>query len=482
MKLNLGLIFYLLALNSCSHSSLYFLSPSPLRGLSSKVETGPSCSQLLMGFLKEGDYDKASVEKLKNSFERIKLYPALIAGSKKPSWQNVQDLREIVTQLEEVERKYVFSGKQDGADLFKTIFWQNFSEGEVKTFLKRVESFSLMENPSASERELISFYQSLFLKLESFWPFKTGIKTFDLDSYKRKINAQAQKIVDDLKGKLFPTTGFKNLQEYRAAIEGGGEGDLAVLNYMIQNEEVAVAINRPSRARWWIPKVGFYNQHETGSSRGMLNQHVRNKVEGSMAGFEGPFSSYRELNGDIKPKYGYLRAHQEQDEIGSVDLEGYYGEDTYIFDLSKVRERITWTPGDSLNRFIDKDRRFLKENERGFRKPSFWDEAFIHWDERELMSAVLHERYKSNLYLSLSNEREFSVPKPLKQLTFGYPYPQAPYIEIQFWGKLGLEDVKEFIFSEYEPQGEFLEGLIKHKVKIFDGRERPMEEWIPPQG
>jgi hypothetical protein len=52
---------------------------------------------------------------------------------------------------------------------------------------------------------------------------------------------------------------------------------------------------------------------------------------------------------------------------------------------------------------------------------------------------------------------------------------RAPYLEIQIWRPLALEDVERFEFKNAPPGGAFLQALRKHDVKIF--KRGGTDEW-----
>src|SRR5262249_53898516 len=138
--------------------------------------------------------------------------------------------------------------------------------------------------------------------------------------------------------------GFKDAKALKKAIEASGPEFKDTLS-MIENERVEFVIRRPSEGRWWVPRVGFQNQRITRSSKGILNEAVRDAGEAKLASID-PIK-YAQLDQDLKPKYGYLRAKAGEN---MTEPEGAlpYGEDAYILKKENLRDRTTFTIGDSL--------------------------------------------------------------------------------------------------------------------------------------
>ena len=463
------LFIYCFILTSCSH--FQWGKARLHRSLASKAGS-KSCYEISRDLISKNFYEpkvqQSIADALKKLFELVEIDPQLIAGARSPTWEEVEQLRKIVSQLEKTEKEYkhLFVGE---------FLAQNISEtgrGELQRLKEKIKLFSLAKNPPASEFELIYFYQSLFLRIESFLPFKMGIKTLDLGPYTQEINNQALQIVGDLEKKLFKTTGFKDLKEYREALLRKGDPELMKFNDMVRDEKFEVAMNRPIKARWWIPKTGFHNQHATGSTEGgVLAAQEMNRAEASLAQFKS-YDQYSKLGNGVKPKYGYLRTPLSDKSY--FPNFAFYGSDTYIFDLSKIRQRLTWTPGDSFMRFINYSKRSLSKG-ISLHEPQSWDEGFMPWSERELLSALLYYHYKEDSMILPAP----SFNETLLQLKYSLNNTLSNFVEMQIWGTLGLEDVKEFIFRTGEPSGEFLEQLRSHKIKIFDGRRDPPIEWNP---
>lgn len=192
----------------------------------------------------------------------------------------------------------------------------------------------------------------------------------------------------------------------------------------IIDQNVEFRINVPNKYRNLILDKGYLNQHQTGTTNGCLCTSNRNSKEAAMVSWPG--GKYGELSSYIKPKYGSMG-------IAGVNLYGVvqYGDDVYILDESKLKNRISYTLADSLG--ITKDH-FNNQNP-----------LFIPFEFKELLLGKLAKS-------SLSNA--------------GSQIYMNSYTEIQIWGVLRLEHLKEFRFTKTPPDDAISAFLLQNGIRI----------------
>lgn len=252
---------------------------------------------------------------------------------------------------------------------------------------------------------------------------------------------------------VFPTTGFESHEAFRTHLQNYGSEVEALRE--LREGRLVPAMYRPVQGRWWISKVGFHNQHVTGSSGGFLGSAGRNRVEATRIGMDGAL--YSPLDSEIKPVYGALQRKPVAGMHFRKEL--HYGEDFYVFKESRIRDRTTYTIGDSLNTLSGPLGKVYYQSEGAF-KPHHWDQVFIPWKEIEFSTPFLDVSSSSHIEIRSSEE------------LLGHKYsracrPDRSYLELQFWGGLGLADVETFVFSEPAPAGDFLRELKRHRIEIL---------------
>ena len=205
-----------------------------------------------------------------------------------------------------------------------------------------------------------------------------------------------------------------------------------------------------------MPKVGFHNQHVTGSSRGYRGNHGRNAVEASHLGVE--LQDYEKQDNDLKPKYGWLIPKLDS---GIQRLQVHYGTDIFVLDKQKLRKRTTWTAGDSLNPASN----WIPSWTSGqTMTPLHWEHTFTPWSQRALLAPLIQGYEQTQFRPTVPTETaEVGEGAPL----FKRAYGNSEYVELQFWGQLNLDQVKSFIFIENPPTGEFLAELLQRKIAIY---------------
>ena len=142
---------------------------------------------------------------------------------------------------------------------------------------------------------------------------------------------------------------------------------------MIQDERFEIALNRPENGRWWVPRTGFQNQFVTGTTRSFTDNDRRNYIESSLLG-RGR-AEYDAEDADLKPKYAFLRPLPTSDGLKPSDTADKFGSDVYVFDVNKIRSRITWS-------VIDSGPLSLQDS-------NHWSSHFLPWDKRAFLAPYL---------------------------------------------------------------------------------------------
>ena len=267
--------------------------------------------------------------------------------------------------------------------------------------------------------------------------------------------------------KLFPTTGYGSKEAYLAALRSSPSESVRKALKAIEGNHIRPVVFRTEKRREWIAKTGFQNQYVTGTSGGALGFDVRKRTEASLLGVD-TLEQFTALDLEVMPKYATLKPALEsglknQAPDDSADFSGDYGSDSYWFKLSSVENRMTWTPGDSLNNSGVGD---------GLRPPATWDDFFIPWNQRELMVPFMDFGFENGY-------ESFSWPMKGNGFEIKTKYTRDFYWEVQIYGPLRLKDVEIFEFRQNPPAGEFLRELLRSKITIRDARTQPATLWKP---
>jgi hypothetical protein len=421
------------------------------------------CDAELSNFINNG----ALVEQLN---ELLSIDSSLLRAERIPKWEDFNRLDQITKTLKSYKEAKASEAKLDELhEVFKKIetsFIQKYDFDIVHTYGTELPDAYL-----PTEYELKLLYQQELEELNAELPRGMRLILPDLpfpdsrEGLKEKAIQLVQKQTEDFK-KYFPSSGFASLEDFDNAVKGSGEAATQLLN-RIKNDEFRVAMRRPNSARWWIPKVGFQNQYVTGSSRGFSGKQGRYAVEASL--LHRQYADYAPLDDDLKPKYGYLAPRPEIDSRSSAT--SGYGDDIYYFKKERIKDRITWTPGDSLNRLSSKASNVLSGE---VAQVDVWDQTFIPWSHRDLMIQAMQDLTEYQESVSLSAHYNSTFQR--KAMASDY------YIEIQYWGPINLDDIDTFEFTYEPPEGEFLQELQKRGIKIRDASVTPPKDWTLPAG
>jgi hypothetical protein len=479
MKTSLSLaIAFSLILHSCSSKPTATVNQSPSKDVQREVASGffSTCTDVIRKFLNLEPRDHNEIGNPGNPFGFLSLSQITskkFAGLESPGWKNVDDLEKVVALLKNKRGEF-----ENDDELFAAIIEAHPRAETVIATLNRELQKTVFDGPGhIANLEIRYYFRSKLEELNNLLPKQLKIHLVELpkrDELLAKVRADGIDYVDDLeKGfeELLPTSGYNTYKEFQQAIDSHVDS-IGKVAQLIRDEDIELAMHRPENARWWVPKVGFHNQHVTGSSKGYMGQKGRNAVEAGLS--RRTYDDYAEIDNDLKPKYGLLRPKTGSDLKAKIPG---YGNDVYIMDMEKVRNRLTWTPGDSLNRLNQIDQSWRSG---GVKEATSWDDLFIPWQYRELMSPLLSNAVENRNTLSLTTSQTIAdgIELEFKNRRSG----SVEYLEIQIWGPLRITDVKKFIFLEKEPSGDFLQILKDNNIEIFDGRGRkdPVP-WTAPE-
>jgi hypothetical protein len=427
---------------------------------------------------------------LPTAYEQLQnIPPALVRGTQVPSWADFDALTRIASALREARKNAKASGEL--AELEASLIELERSVPDAATPEAKSETATGAQpgrRYAPTEYELKQGYQQALRALNRELPPELTIQGTRLapDPRRPRLREQARKLVAGLEerfAELYPTTGYSTPKEFQRALEAAGPRASGI-SEALASEQVEIAMYAPTEVRAWAPRVGFQNQHVTGSSRGWLVPEARNHVE---AGYLGKsFEEVAGMDGELKPKYATVFPKSETGyapgrpvwKDGTTPLS--YGDDVYVFKLDRVRDRLTVTTGDSFNRADgwNPDRGHQTSKARS------WDQLFIPWKDRALLAPDLMAAEDSHWNVPYGSSREDWTPaekEALRGYRKSYDLNRATYPEAQIFGPLTLDDVETFQFRTAPPSGEFLNELRKRHIRIRDGRQSPPVVWIPEE-
>lgn len=300
---------------------------------------------------------------------------------------------------------------------------------------------------------------------------------------------------------LYATSGFDNREALLTAVNASSATAQRAASILV-DENLEVGMAAKPEARDGVVQKGFLNFRGSSTSEGAVMG--RETVEANYAGID--VDRYTALDGELKPKYGYLAPKPDSGLATPVGVRSY-GSDRWIFNLDRVRDRMTFTVGDSLNRHVNYT--------GGSDTPATtWDQRFTPWSHRELAAPAMAgglDQEKLGLQMDVWRESledmqnewpslkhviqltesadpkaevewtamELAITPPpgsLEKYTVEWG-PSLDYVEVQMWGPLDLDDVKAFEFTDKPPEGAFLETLKARGIEIRDGRQQPPRPW-----
>ncbi len=273
--------------------------------------------------------------------------PKLISSEKLPGWKDIEDLKAILVKLKDTKQDLQSKGELETAIKNATQALAQIRASAWATALQtEVRNYQHHTDYKPTEYDLKRLYENLLIELNRELPveLRVPLRHLPYDVRHARLLKQAEDLVRQQTQKFLPyfsSTGFSNLSSYRAAVKASGEKFQQLLNQVESDYEFAM--NRPEGARWWVPKVGFQNTATVGNS-GAGYYEYRDRKESART--QQKLADYKLLDPELKPEYGYLKPKPSADIIQSSSADGY-GSDTYIFKREKVRNRVTWTQGNS---------------------------------------------------------------------------------------------------------------------------------------
>lgn len=314
-----------------------------------------------------------------------------------------------------------------------------------------LSQFGLMNSYRSKLNRLLSLLPTPLNKLLPSFPFNNKKEVFVMKAVEAMAK-QSQRFEQ-----IFATTGFSDVQEFETHIKSNESENQKEMEYLrdeieaLNKNEFEFAMRRPEGARFWLTNgAGFQNQRETGSSNGYLHPDLRDEAEANGLGI--PKEIYAALDNDFKPVYGYLSPSINTLMLyPHFEVTRYYGSDIYYFKKEIVKARISFMHDDSIRRLQYSGGK--------------WDTAFIPWTFRSLISPAQ--------ILASGRGALTPIDFDIKSLKVS----GSQYIELQFWGPIGLEDVDKMTFEGTPPSGEYLDILKQLNIKIYDGRTKPIKLW-----
>lgn len=262
---------------------------------------------------------------------------------------------------------------------------------------------------------------------------------------------------------FLPATGFSTWAEFEEALNKSEK--LKSIRDAFNNDALELAIYAPAKKREDILKHGFLNQYQTGTSKGAFTLPGRSTVERALLNMTD--EEYEEIPREIRPKYGKVIS---QDVLLKSFPESQYGADLYLLRREPIQDRVTITPGDSLNIHLIKAKKHnLKYNNGDAYEPSKWNDIFVPWNKKNLIIPYLN----ANEFFSSANNlmpQEWHNPhKDLKNMPAieGAKDYKADYLEFQVWGELSPAFIKSIIVSKNLPNRARLEQLGNYKIDTF---------------
>ncbi len=249
---------------------------------------------------------------------------------------------------------------------------------------------------------------------------------------------------------------------------------------VFEREQYDFAIAVPADVRESVMKDGFENHHSTGTSNGSPGSAGRKRAEALLLGQKK--NAYETLDHHVMPKYGFLKPSPQSGLDFRYKPLSQYGEDTWVFKKDALKDRVTYSFGDSL--------------EHGIRPQGHWDEKLLPWAEHEFLIPYLldettphapfsdipygtNQRFRPDLEKYLKNDRRPRNQKGAELFPEVRYSAGGRYIEMQFFGPITLDHVEAFEFSTTPPSGDFLQELLRRKIEIRKVTGNKALPWSP---
>jgi hypothetical protein len=389
---------------------------------------------------------------------------AVVSGQDTPNWYKFASLNLI--------RKTLVNAKSSlSAEEYKNVV--NRLKQKLNSNENLREHLKLAQSPDSdilkidqtkykhTEYEMKVAFQKELAELNKLLPsdMQLPIMRFSSDRRRNALLHDARKFVSDYakvwKTQYLPKSGLTSYADYQATLQKSTDPDVKLSVTLIQDHKIAPVILRPESARFWVPKSGFQNQYVTGSSNGLYSPETRQKTEATM--YSTDVQKIQSMDLELLPKYGTLRTTPDT-QIGNDSDYNWYGEDIYFIKESRIADRLTWTPGDSLNHIYEKPD-----------DPPNFDSSPIPWGYRQLI-VPFALKYLKRKYLNC-----YQADQYVQSNRSDYSY-----FELQIFGPLTLDDIEKLEFRSTPPAGLFLLELISRNIEIIDGRNASERKtWQP---
>ncbi len=391
----------------------------------------------------------------------------VLAGKKSPAWSDFDRLDKLVSYLKRYKTNLESGSKliQFDTDL-KSI--EKALKDELKFDPDLTSAEISAETYLPGDYELRLVYRRYLNELNEIFPGSLlkfpalpapKFSKVDLVAQAETLLAKRSAEVEKTLSELNPE--FKTWDDYqkwiKAKVDTTPEGsDERQFMRLLENPSaMSYRMRRPVNGRFWIRKTGFQNQFVTKSSRGTLDLERRLSAEIEMLGAD---ESYKALDMGLRAKYGYLQL-PESSNLQVFDMATQYGEDIYVFKYENVKNRTTFTIGDSLSY-------------SGYGKhPKSFGQFFSPLSKLSFVEPFIGRIVGDPVLLSLTD-----LPRGFNNIGLN-----NRYLEVQFFAPMDLDDVGEFIFTTTPPEGGFLKDLQSRGIKIKDGTKDSYHpvDWVP---
>jgi hypothetical protein len=276
-------------------------------------------------------------------------------------------------------------------------------------------------------------------------------------------------------GRMWSTSGFRSPEALAQAMTKTGPEGARVVKFLQDPDAFVFAMNRPEESRRDVLAQGLRSVHETQMTKGGVSHDgtapMRAAVEAYYAG--DSIEKFTASDNAAKPQYGYAMPNWHKYPTLRPGMVGY-GTDTYIFKRERVEPYLTFTPGDSLNRWKDEvgESAVLSKTRLG-PEPKSWDQGYVPWSQRMILAPMLRI-HSNDEAAGIVNVEEPTLPK----FKMAWSGSAEGYIELQYHRPLDFDELEAFVFRTEPPKGAFLEKLQAKGVPIYDGRGHwPPDLW-----
>ena len=394
----------------------YPVMADPTDPVASSAPAPAAQCDLVMAGLSKFDPRLADVFKFVSTID-----PDVLSLSKIPRWQDIEDFKAAIQKIKDAKADLKASGQLD-----ELMQWSDKALAGYPldpTAVKISDAVKLAKQNDVykpTEYDLKRIYENLIYQYDKEVPayLRIPLKHLPYDTRKITLIPKAIAIVKR-QGQLFekyiPTTGFSDMQSYEDAVSKTGPVAQKLLN-MLKHGKFELAMNRPEGARWWVPKVGFQNTDTIGTKGA---GYVLGRDQKEAGDTFQKFSEYKDDDLELKPEYGYLRPSPDAGFKQSHSADGY-GTDTYVFKPEAMKQRVTWTKGNSSDYLVGD-----AENPQ----PKDWESFMVPLSHRTLgIPGMLLKAEKENTAYEFA---DFAGSYSSDPSIVAPPYPAQPLAPLE---------------------------------------------------